>query len=717
MGSCCICLSQVACVAGPSLEQPIGIVGSPAAAMRMTPTAPARWWWPWIAGVVAGAALVGPGLAPGSLLALDLVLTPELPVPSAVWGLGPDLPQRVPFGVPLAWLATAVGGPTAGKALLVACVAVAFAGAARLAVGAPVVARAGAGLLYAAGPYVATRLAAGHLNVLVAAAVLPWVVPTLLRPGTDLRRTFLAAAAIGFAGPPGGAMAAVAVAVGLVADRGHRAARVTAVAAAGQAPWVVPSLVAWWGSGVAVAGAEAFGTRVDGPPGLLRLAVGAGFWRPSSQVGGSGALAAVVAAAVLGLAVAGARRLPAAYRGRSAALAATGAVVAVASGVPGLRDLAAAVTDLPPLAPFRETHRLVALTLVWLAPAAAIGAGRLAAAAPRWRDVALTVPLAAALVLAGPGWWGAGGRLEPVDFPPSWAEARRVVAARPGPVLALPWHQYLDLGFAGGRRTLNPLPDYLGGDVLRSSDPELGEARQEQVDRRVEVATALVEDIVHGRPTATALAELGVRWVVLAHEADWRSYAALDDDPGLRAVRTGALDLWEVEGWPGPDTVEGPAPRLDPIVAPLWRADGGGPATWHRPSAPGWRRGTEPAGVTPDGNLALPAASGPVWYWPALPCVLALAGVVLAVALVGRRVAGSGHERAGSADAKEGTMVATARATGLPFTESRHSEGRCEERRWPYCWRSWLLSRSPARPLLRPGTGSRSSWRPANRSR
>src|SRR4051812_20522636 len=118
---------------------------------------------PWLAGIVVAVVVLGPGLGPGSLLNLDLVLTPVIPVPRGVWALGPELSRRVPLGVLLGWASVVVSGPVAGKLLLLASLSAAFAGTYRLAEGTGTAARLGAGLLYAAGPFTLTRIAVGHL--------------------------------------------------------------------------------------------------------------------------------------------------------------------------------------------------------------------------------------------------------------------------------------------------------------------------------------------------------------------------------------------------------------------------------------------------------------------------------------------------------------------------------------------------------------------------
>ena len=60
--------------------------------------------WCWLAATLAGLVLVGPGLAPGAWLNLDLVVLADNPLPRGAWGLGPELPRRVPLWIPIAWL-------------------------------------------------------------------------------------------------------------------------------------------------------------------------------------------------------------------------------------------------------------------------------------------------------------------------------------------------------------------------------------------------------------------------------------------------------------------------------------------------------------------------------------------------------------------------------------------------------------------------------------
>ena len=584
----------------------------------------------WLAGVLAGVAVIGPALRPGSLLSLDLVVTPRIPVPPGVWGLGPELPRRVPYGVVLAWLSTVATGPLAAKAFLLAAVAVAFVGATRLAADAPALARLGAGLVYALSPFLLTRIGAGHLGVVAAHAVLPWALPVLLRPTERVPRTFLWAVALACTGFAGGLLAVALVVAGVVADRGRRWATVLGTAVAAQAPWLIPGIVVAI-AGTGIADSSRFATRADGVFGWLAVPAGHGFWRASSQVGDTGAGAAVLGAVLLGLALAGRSRLPAAWGARASAVAGIGLALALASAVPGVRDLYSSVTSTALGAAVRESHRWLPLFLVWMAPAAALGAARLGG------RVVLAAPAACAVALAAPGLWGVDGRLEPVQFPDGWREAAREVRARPGPVLALPWHQYLDVSFADGRRVLNPLPDYLGGDVLTSSDPELTARRQREADPRESHVFGVLDRIAAGDTVADDLVDLGVRWVVLLHEVDWEPLRPLRGDPGLRRVLAdGSIELFEVRAWRGPAvTAAGRAIPVRSLVAPLARADASGPARWHRPDAPGWMRGRRGAHTSPFGTVDLPAGRGVIWFWPSVLVVLGYGCTICAVGWAG----------------------------------------------------------------------------------
>jgi hypothetical protein len=597
---------------------------------------------PWAVGAAAGLVVLGPALRGGSLLSLDLVVTPITPVPRGVWGLGPELPRRVPLTVPLAWASTVIGGPTAWKLIAVGAMSTACAGAWKLARGAPTACAAGAGLLYALSPYTLTRLGVGHLGIVVAMALLPWALPTLVQPDRDVGRTFLWAAALACAGVFGGLFCLLGLAVGIAATRRRRALLVIAAFVGAQLPWLVPGAIVL-AQGGNVASASEFATHAPGPGGLARLLAGEGFWISRLQVAnssGAGAVAvALLGIAVLALAIIGTQDLPATWRYRACWLAAVGFALAVASAIPGVHAGYEAVTATRLGAALREGQRFLALYLVWMAPAAALGASRLARSRPGWSgDTIRAVPLAIALVLAGPGLLGINGRLDPVSFPSEWSRARHEVTRHPGTVLALPWRQYLHLRLADNRNVFNPTPIYFGGDVLVSSNPRFL-SETEQADPREPAVLRILRRIRAGRPGSSQLARLGVRWVVVLHDADWQDYRSLARDPGLAHTVSGrTMELWRVRNWRGPVVEDGGlVVEQRALVQPFEMLDDSGPATWFRPAANGWMRGWEPAGRTRSGLVRLPAGGGLLWYWPtSLVLVGDALTAGLAVALLAR---------------------------------------------------------------------------------
>jgi hypothetical protein len=646
-------------------------------------------WGPWLGGALLALVLLGPVLGPGALLTSDLVVIDPVPVPRGVWGLGPELPRRVPLWVPIAWLAPIVSSELLVKLLMAASITVAFAGAHRLTrrlldgrrsgtVPGGWLA-AGAGVLYAASPFLLTRLAVGHLMVAVPMAALPWALPHLLQPARSVPRTFLAAAALGFGGHVGGIVALVVVTVGLCSGRGGGAGRAPGSGGAGRAPgsggagrapgsgeagrrwaalaaavvaqlpWLVPGVVVVLLAGRAgPTDAVAFRSDLDGMAGALGLLAGHGFWQPTYQVGRA-APAAVAGAVVLVLAVAGAAQVPQRWRVPFAVLVVLGLAAAAVPALPGGPELLALLGALPGGATARESQRFAFIALVVLAPVAALGAGRLSASAARIvgdgerpglagaaQGAVAATALAVGVASALPAVGGVDPRLRPVELPPAWHEASSIVTAAPGPVLALPWHQYLDVDVDGRRRrALHPGPLLLGGDVLISSDPELDQPEhRERLDPREETAGVIVAGARAGRLVSGDLAGLGVRWVLVLHEVDWRQYSGIgDQDPGLRAaLRTPSLDLWEVRAWSG--LIDGGA-QGRPVVEPLLWSVAPEATIVNRPHASGWMRGFEAAARGPGGRLALPPGSGVVWYWPALVVLagdgLTVAGVAWAI--------------------------------------------------------------------------------------
>jgi len=734
-----------------------------------------------VVGLALAVVVMGPGLRPGPLLNLDLLVTPEIPVPNGIWGLGPALSQRVPMFALFGLGSALVGGPLTMKAFFLVGLTAGFVGMSRLVasigseptsqppsaasatspspsapstasasspssnpsasptasrrpsaplpsvVSPPAVAASpGSGLatdrlgrcaaagLWVAGPFLVTRLAVGHVQFVWLVALLPWLLPALLRPSRHLRATFVALVALAFGGPATGTLGLVVVAVGLVAERlpsraaptsqapsaatsasraepaapseptptsapvptvpgsggvtpgsvavapgpgegasgGSRPVAVVGLAGAASLLWIAPTLVLLW-AGAQVAGSGRFATQADGVDGWLALLGGGGFWSPTRQIGGSGAGMALGSLVLVGLALAGRRRLG--DLGRPLVLVgAVGLVLTAASAVPGVRGAYDGLSGLPIGAPLRESQRFLVLWLAWLAPAAAAGAPVVADLVRRrlrgWggRSTAglvqavRAVPLVVVVLLSVGGWWGMQGVFRPVTFPDGWAQVRDAVRAEPGPTVALPWNEYPPLDLIDGRHAFNPLPDYLGGDVISSYDPlfDPSTPSQEQVDRR---AWHLDAALRTAGPLGPAVTEVGARWVVVVHQPGWEPVdQRLAAEPAAfePVIRNRDATLWRVRSWRAPVVgPDGSGHDLDRPLQPFLRTDAPGGSVVGVAGAPGWVQGWfRPVGVTEAGLLELPdGGSGPVWFWPAPVLVLLDAVVLVAAATAARR--------------------------------------------------------------------------------
>ena len=133
------------------------------------------------AGAVLALAVLAPLLAPGYVLAYDMIFTPRQPLLPDSLGLGSALPRAVPVDAVVALLTTVVPGAVVQKVALVAAILAATVGAGRLVPADRTAARLVAASLYGWNAYVAERLFIGHWTLLLAYASLPWVVSAALR--------------------------------------------------------------------------------------------------------------------------------------------------------------------------------------------------------------------------------------------------------------------------------------------------------------------------------------------------------------------------------------------------------------------------------------------------------------------------------------------------------------------------------------------------------
>jgi hypothetical protein len=332
---------------------------------------------------------------------------------------------------------------------------------------------------------------------------------------------------------PADDLPAVARRPGVAALR--RAGVVVAAALVVNLPWLVPSVLRPGGVPVRPEGAAAFASRPDGPLGTVGSLVGlGGIWNAWAVPPGLGSWPWLAGFAVV-LAVAGAglplllRRLE---RGAAVGLllaAGLGLVVAAAYAVPGLRALVdLAVGRLPGGGLLRDAQKFVAPLAVVEAVAFGLGAERLLAApwggsverAARLRRLVAAGLVAAPVLLLPALAWGAAGRLAAVGYPPAFTAARAAMAADPvpGAVLVLPWHLYMAHPWNGDRVLLDPAQRWFTRRAVGNDDLELAGLTVPGEDPYSARLGPLARS---SAPLGPELPAAGVRYVLLFRAGDW----------------------------------------------------------------------------------------------------------------------------------------------------------------------------------------------------
>lgn len=134
--------------------------------------------------------------------------------------------------------------------------------------------------------------------------------------------------------------------------------------------------------------------------------------------------------------------------------------------------------------------------------------------------------------------WGFGGQLRPVDYPKDWYEVNRFLNAdKDGfKVLFLPWHEYMAFTFAG-RVIVNPARDFFDKPTIRGDNMEFGPIYTQSGNP---VSRYIEKNIVFN-PTPEALGKklklLKIKYVILAKEADYERYSFLDEQKDLELVK------------------------------------------------------------------------------------------------------------------------------------------------------------------------------------
>jgi hypothetical protein len=317
-------------------------------------------------------------------------------------------------------------------------------------------------------------------------------------------------------------------------DRVRRLGVTAGVIAAASLPWVIPSLlnpVHAGPSGVAAFAARA-DTPFGALGSLLMLG---GIWNAQAVPAGYGGPVsacwlAVVALAAIGYASAARPRRICPGLGVAGTL---GLGLACLGLTPLTRAwLRDAIAFWPGFGLLRDGQQFLAPLALTLAVGLGAGAGALiiaarepgtsrlikageSAAGPA-TTLAILALVAPVLLLPGLAW-GAAGRLQPVQYPADWLRARQLIEAgrsggQGGSVLLLPWAQYRRYPWNHGETVFDPWPRFIGGPMIWNDALRVGRST---VPAESERARRLAPVIGSGQPRTAALVAAGVRYVIV----------------------------------------------------------------------------------------------------------------------------------------------------------------------------------------------------------
>ena len=436
-----------------------------------------RWSGWWVA--VVTLVVLGPALGWGYVLSYDMVFVPRQSLLPAALGLGEVLPRAVPQDAIMSILTVIAPGLVWQHLALVGIVAGGIVGVGRLLRPLDAWQRWMGGLLYVWSAFVAERLVLGSWSLLVAYAVLPWVVSAALRVRAGAPHALPALVlliGLGSLTPTGGVLVllvSLPIAVGPRTLAGAPQRWATALVGLGlQLPWVVPAITASGSSGLGESGLSAFGLRSEGPWGALITALGTGgVWNaeavPATRTAGLGVAgtAVVVALSVVGLM----RHRTVPVLGRSGTWVLLGtAVGGIALAVVGSvwpQGLATMFGDVPGAGLLRDGQKWLAPLALLLAVAAPVGAGALVERLrdPITRRTVIVVLLVLPVVVLPDLAWGVSGHLRTVTYPADWARVRSLLTATsaPGDVVVLPWGAFRQFSWNARRTSLDPAPRWL----------------------------------------------------------------------------------------------------------------------------------------------------------------------------------------------------------------------------------------------------------------
>ncbi len=519
-------------------------------------------------------AVLLPMLAPGFILTLDMVFTPELRTPEQISSsylfhaglhyLNVILPADVIQKVMLFAILILSGF---GMHLLVRHIQNSKDRAGEFALWGAYI----AGAFYMINPFTYSRFMAGQYAVLLGYALLPFLMKAVLEffAVPTLKRSLVVGlwlTVIGIVSVHTLGLAAVLIisALAVYAWRSRRNGNITlttinyglaglAVFVAASGYWLLPLIIGSGSQGMAVSqfsvsDQQAFTTTGAGWAGQLgNLLQLQGFWAeseglyllPQEQLS-AWALVVLLVWALVGI---GLRRIWKDHRAM--------AVIFIAAGLGGVILAIAGTGNLGALAGFREPHKFAGLVALAYALFASFGVVSVMTWAKKKGEAIFG--LAAVLVLLLPVlltptmFWGFSNQLSARRYPADWHEMNERLNGDTGDfrVLALPWHLYMHYQFAG-RVIADPTEKFFDKPVVASNELEFKNASPTfPDDDKKLLSERILPDAKESHNFGEELESLNIKYILLSKAYDYKDLGYLDEHEDLELVEeTATLKLY-----------------------------------------------------------------------------------------------------------------------------------------------------------------------------
>ncbi|MDO8737078.1 MAG: hypothetical protein Q7K29_08390, partial [Thermoleophilia bacterium] len=133
--------------------------------------------------------------------------------------------------------------------------------------------------------------------------------------------------------------------------------------------------------------------------------------------------------------------------------------------------------------------------------------------------------------------FGFAGQMKPKSYPKDWSEVNTFIVEDSqcdGKILFLPWHLYMKFSWTN-KVSANPAPVFFECPVISGSNMEWGGI----YDNSQNVVGRAVEGWLGSKGKTDLLQNdaYGIKYVILAKEADWKKYEGIEQNPELERVK------------------------------------------------------------------------------------------------------------------------------------------------------------------------------------